>query len=124
MLWPHQSPLRAAPALTPTTSLTLSLPNPPLPLLTLLHLPTLRNPHIQHGPLARPAPTGPRRPRILHHPHHTNTLAAVFFFAQDLTEDDVFVVEPGRCRTGYEELGAVCVWPGVGHGEEVRATRC
>jgi len=36
----------------------------------------------------------------------------------DLAEDDMAAVEPGGDDGGDEELGAVGVGPGVGHGEE------
>jgi type IV secretory pathway TrbD component len=38
----------------------------------------------------------------------------------DLTEDDVLLIEV-RCRDrGYKELGAICSWPGIGHAQQER----
>jgi len=36
----------------------------------------------------------------------------------DLTEDNVLAIEPAGDNGGNEELGAVGVWSGVGHGEK------
>merc|ERR1712027_300873 len=40
---------------------------------------------------------------------------------EDLAEDDVLAVEPGRLDGGDEELASVGVLAGVGHGEPARA---
>lgn len=36
----------------------------------------------------------------------------------DLTEDDVLAIKPAGDDSGNEELGAVGIWSGVGHGEK------
>ena len=40
---------------------------------------------------------------------------------EDLAEDDVLAIEPGRLDGGDEELAAVGVLASVGHGEPARA---
>jgi hypothetical protein len=39
-------------------------------------------------------------------------------FVSNLAEDDVLAIQPGSDNGCNEELGAVGVWAGVGHGEE------
>jgi len=79
------------------------------------HLPTLRNPNIENGPLALSAPTGPSGPRVLNHPHHPHG-----FVVGDLAKYDVLVVQERGGRARDEELAPVGVGARVGHGQQAR----
>ena len=70
-----------------------------------LQLPAVGDHHFRRGPAVLAAVA-------LHLLHHVHTL-------DDLAEDDVLAVEPGRLE-GDEELRAVGVRAGVGHAEDAR----
>lgn len=78
------------------------------------HLATVNDPDIQGRPLADGA-------HVLHHPDHAHALAAVLGVVAHLAEDHVLAVQVRRRGARHEELAAVGVRAGVGHGEQARA---
>lgn len=70
-----------------------------------LHLTTLRNSNILHGPIHS---VGPRILNLAHDVHAVD----------DFAEDDVFAIQVWGLRRRDKELAAVCVGAGVGHGQK------
>mmetsp|Transcript_28683 Transcript_28683/g.82417 ORF Transcript_28683/g.82417 Transcript_28683/m.82417 type:complete len:244 (-) Transcript_28683:38-769(-) len=89
-----------------TTSLSSRQPSGSLGRVLALQEPTVVDEHL----LLRLAALGADG---LHRRHHVHAL-------QDLAEDHVLAVEPGRLDRRDEELGAVRVRPGVRHAEDAR----